>query len=557
MNVCPFSPSQEAAEQLEQRTVGRAEILANVHSKLLGGVTSKAKPHALLVGPRGSGKSHVVEVALHRASQVPEFAHRAVVVRIPEDSYAVTRYSDLLAEAMAALAPLESTADVTEERIQVLLGPRVLVLVIENLDRVFADMAIEGQRRFRAWAETTGTVMILATAPSLFPGVADRNHPWFGGLATLVLPELTPQENAHLAARVIAQGGDEILSSFSRSPSGQARLKALATLTGGVPRISLIVSQVAKRDSLDQLLPVLNDLLESLVPYHQQLLWSLSPNERRLVVALARAGAMTVSQAAGASQIDQRTAAKTLGRLAEGQWVAGRKPAHGDRRNTYYRLLDPLLRLHLQYRQGPDQELEVLVTLVKSVFDAREQARRLLTSPTGSVAEELLRMVIGTRDPDGSIGRRTTEQSVAVDFGLDRGVERAVPAPLDEPDSAVPLSVDLIERAAASPDRFDSVLPLAQALLIDRLLEAKRFETLVFTLEHLESLDEHVPEFQMRLAAWRIGTRSVRADLERWEGRLGAHEALLRVAMAAAGDRDAVAELPTGQRQAFEALDGR
>ena len=367
MSVRPFSPQREDAATLSERTVGRAEVLDTLRAALLTAATTESKPHILLVGPRGAGKSHVVEVALYRAAREPAFAARTVVVRIPEDSNDITRYTDLQRRILRVLDPHkplpapEDRADAVEDA----LGDRVLVLVIENLDRVFADIGLDGQRNLRAWAETSRNVMLLATTPLLFPEVAQRDKPWFGGLATYVLPDLNAEEGQELVALLADARGDSELAEFVRSSTGAARMAAVARLTGGSPRIWMILAQVATKESLDELVPAVEDLLEGLVPYYQQLLWSLSPTERLLVTQLSQTGMMTVAQLAQASDVDPATAANTLRRLAQARWVMAEKPRSGDKRHTYYRVREPMLRYHLQYREETGEPLGLVVSLLQ------------------------------------------------------------------------------------------------------------------------------------------------------------------------------------------------
>lgn len=352
MTWLPFTPQRHDPEVLEELTVGREEVLATLRSKLIAAATTGSKPHTLLVGLAGSGKSHVLNVALHRAERDRRFAKRAITVRLPEDATAITRYSDLLAAVIRALAP-ELTMPEAWQRAEViddLLGDRVVVLVVENLDRVFADIDLEGQRSLRAWLETNRQVMLLATAPTIFPEVADRRFPWFGGLNTVVLPELTAEQVRQLFATHLRFEGKKALANYVESTRGKERVAALGELIGGVPRHWVIAAGTATRESLDAVAPVADQVLECLVPYHQQRLWALSPGERRLVVALGTHGEMPVSEAASLAELDPKTTATMLRRLHESGWVDAGKSPEGDQRFTYYSVRDPMLRSHLRYR---------------------------------------------------------------------------------------------------------------------------------------------------------------------------------------------------------------
>jgi len=389
----PYTPSREASGVLERRTVGRGAVLTRIHRTLTQAATSRNRSHTLLVGPRGAGKTHVLEVALGRIKSDSLLADRVCVVSIPEDVVGFTRLEDLLAQALRDLggeppAREESTvarqALVTER-----LAGRVLILAIENLDRVMDALGLGGQRGFRSWVETSGDVLVLATTPLLFPGVQERDQPWFGAFDVLTLDDLNLDEGLQLLIHLAGEAGDDSLVDFLTSDTGRKRVEALAELTGGSPRIWVILSDCLTPARLDQLVPTVQDLLESLVPYHQQLLWELPAQAQRIVRALAegQSATMTVSEIEAAAEISKGIST-LLTRLQAARWVERINPTSGDRRRTWYRLREPLLRHHFQYRAGDSRPLTLIMTILRIAFDPHERHRQLLELPLHSLATE-------------------------------------------------------------------------------------------------------------------------------------------------------------------------
>lgn len=455
----PFTPQREPLAQLDDRTVGRDQLRHVLHAKVLSAATSSARPHVLLVGAPGAGKTHLVEVVLHRARTDPVFTDRVVVVRVTREGFGVTRYADLLAEVLGALDPDGAhgtgvpAASEREARIGELLRGRVILLVIENLDRVFDALGIAGQRALRAWVETTGQVMLLTTAPTLFAGVRERDQPWFGGLATFVLPDLTPDQAQQLVAHVAERRGDLDLATFVRSATGRARLVAMAGLTGASPRIWMLLGGHARRSTLDELTPALLDVLEVLVPHHEHLLWDRSANERRLIWALAATtGSATVTELAHLAGLEQRTAASALGRMAGHQLVVAQKPEGGDRRTTYYRLSSALLRHHLQFQACGDDVLPVVAALLRAHHDPSVRQ-----PPDGAALERLRAGNVGgalqvARDAGPAGGHSAQRTADVVLAALARTVRGGPPG--------------------ASPTVLATRSPVE--VLIDRLLAAAR-----------------------------------------------------------------------------------
>jgi len=401
----PFTPSREPAAELDARTAGRDEVLKAIHQRLRSAATTKNRPHTLLVGPRGAGKSHVIEVALHRLSRDVKLADRLAVARVAEDVVGVASYADLLIELLRSLAPSAPLLKHAHARrepvkleraIETELDERTLVAVIENLDRLFRAVGTGGQQQLRAWLETSGKVVLLASSPLLFEGISSRDEPWFGSFAVEHLGDLDLAQGRQLLRQRAASRGDTELTELLDSEKGEARLAALHALSGGSPRVWVILADCASVTGLDELVPTVEQLLEGLVPYYQQRLWELPANEQRLVTELGRGPeAATVQQLAAATGLNETTAGKTLNRLTEARWVRADKRPGTDQRTTWYRLREPMLYHHFQYRSTDGEPLRLLVAVLRVWFDPEERRRHLAA---GEVLEVLIERVRGGAD---------------------------------------------------------------------------------------------------------------------------------------------------------------
>ncbi|WP_156527343.1 AAA family ATPase [Gordonia sp. 852002-51296_SCH5728562-b] len=405
----PFTPAQEDPAVLDQRTVGRDRLLDTLTQRLKTAATTRSRPHTLLVGPRGSGKSHLLRVALHRMAQDSETAARLLVAEIAEDATGITRYDDLLYEIGVAigLRP-ERRSNTTDLEGQILdaTADRTLVLVIENLDRVFASISTAGQRNLRSWVETSGQILLFAATPSLFAGVQDRTEPWFGGLITTPLDGLSTEAGRKLLTRLAVDGGDTALATFLDSDVGEARVNAVGALTGGSPRIWMVLSECLTVDSLDQLIPAVEDLVEGLVPYYQQLLWDLAPNQQAIVRQLAEgaAAAQSAKEIADATGLTQQTVSKALELLRSGRWVSAEKVPGGDQRKTWYSLREPMLRHHFQWRSGRGEPLALVVELLREWYQPGALRTQLAGAAPNSPAERYLLQSLKPQVPTFDFG---------------------------------------------------------------------------------------------------------------------------------------------------------
>jgi len=374
MSTRPFTPTQEQAEALERRTVGRDRQLAILEDRLRQAATTKTRQHTLLVAPRGSGKTHLLQVALHRAELDPVLAAGLTIARIPEDALGLTSYVDLLRDLASSLhidVGQERSAGKLERDLLEAADGRTLVLVIENLDKVFHAIGESGQRNLRSWVETTGRILILSSTPALFEGVRSRTMPWFGGLIEMPVDDLSADDGRELLTRLATERGDDRLAQALESEKGMARVRAVSQLTGGSARIWMVFSKCLNIDNLDELIPAVEGLVEGLSPYYQSLLWDLSGNQQAIVRQLAQGATarLTASEIAAATGLSQQTVSKTLGILKESRWVRDLKQPGGDQRHTYYELREPMLRHHFQWRSTGGEPLRLIVDLLQEWYD--------------------------------------------------------------------------------------------------------------------------------------------------------------------------------------------
>lgn len=382
-----FTPSALAADELDAVTVGRTTTFDTLVDRIKGAAREGSRPHTLIVAPRGAGKTHTLRVAVHRGLADPDTAKSILPVFIPEDSLAIGSYIDLLAEIARSIDDgLAATArDMRrhkdtigiEQAIITAAGDRMILLAIENLDRVFERLGSGGQGALRAWVETSTAIMIFATAPMLFAGVSSRSYPWYGSFIVESLPELTVDDAVVMLGKAARRNRDEALAAFIESTQGRERLHVIHRLAGGSPRLWHILSEGIEIESLDALVPAVESLLDRLAPYYQQQLWQLPAGEQRLVVELARGWEpRTVSDLAASVGISNQSAAAALGRLSSSRWVTSSKAQTGDRRASWYDLTEPLLRYHLQYREDRGKPLRLIVEFLRGFYSRQ----RLLDS---------------------------------------------------------------------------------------------------------------------------------------------------------------------------------
>ena len=164
-----YSPGNMTPEALERLFVGRDKLMADVLKKIAASATSKEKHFILLVGPRGVGKTHFVELLHHRLTTAPAWKKARAHLKIAflnEEEWGVASFLDLLMRILATLAKNDATRgsridgvyslherdparalEAAEALLVEFVGEGTLLLLCENLKDFFEGLGAEGQQR--------------------------------------------------------------------------------------------------------------------------------------------------------------------------------------------------------------------------------------------------------------------------------------------------------------------------------------------------------------------------------------------------------------------------
>lgn len=289
------------------------------------------KHHLLFVGPRGSGKTHLVSMVQDRMLQNPELTDKMCIAWLGEDSV-FTGLIDValeIADELASQYPDEFrfdyrnhaktlTADEAAQSIlgEVIrrLGDKSIILIIENLDRAFRGLGDTGQKKWRAFLQETRRIATLATSQQLFEDIASRDAAFFGFFEIFHLEPLAVEDARQLMTNIARENNNTKLLQFPATSEGRNRVRALQHLAGGNHRMYVMLSEFLTQESLDGLVAPFEELAEYLTPYFQERVRSLSPQQARIVQSLCNASsAITVKAVAEDTFIAERNVSKQLG----------------------------------------------------------------------------------------------------------------------------------------------------------------------------------------------------------------------------------------------------
>ena len=390
-----YSPGNMDRESLEALFVGRREVMDDVLSRVSRSVRSPEKHYVLLVGPRGSGKTHFLALAYHRLMDrfdTSNVRDRVAVALLNEEEWGVASFLDLVVRILRALAdrapdldadiagiydrfskdPAEAEA-LAVARLRQHTRGKTLLLLCENLVDLFDGLGEEGQKRWRATVQEGGNWTIVASTPSLFSAVTLQDNPFYGFFTIRALEKIDFDTGLDLLARKAVHEGKTELADFLRTPLGRARARAIHHLAAGNHRAYVVLFDFLDKESLGDLVRPFMDMVDDLTPYYQDRMRQLPPAQRKIVEFLCLQGRpTTIKDISTPCLMSQQTAAKQIGELRTAGFVSRMRFG----RNTFCELSEPLMRICIEVKDNKTQHFRLFVEFLRHWFTNRELERR-------------------------------------------------------------------------------------------------------------------------------------------------------------------------------------
>ena len=458
-----FNPGtfQSDAEVIEQFVV-REHELAIVLDILRTNIDTDSCQHTLIVAPRGEGKTMLLARIAAELRTQPELSACLLPVRFMEESHEVLSSADFwldvlfhLARAAGASNPglgreLRTThADLSSRwrerelderaRTAVLevadrLGKR-LVLMVENLQALCGNVDEDFGWKLRKTLQSEPQIILLATATGTFTAMDDAREPFFELFRIISLQPLDTEQCGRLWHAV------------SRDGITERQVRALEILTGGSPRLLVMVAGFASHHSIRHLMEQLVRLIDDHTEYFRGHLEALAKTERRVFLAVADLWQpSSTGEIATRARLDVRTVSTMLGRLVE----RGAVIAYGTGRKRQYAAAQRLYCLYYKLRRERD-EAAIVQNLIRfmTVFYRDDESDEFF-GPLRRDAQQSPDILAGLERAQAEtpqLSELTDEIARGAQTALDAAIEHIDRADYD---AAVALCDELIGRFGAS-----------------------------------------------------------------------------------------------------------
>ena len=356
-----FNPGTlQSDEEVIRQFVVRNRELDIVLEVLSGNIDSPSCQHVLVVGPRGQGKTMLLARLAAELRRDGELSKPLFPVRFMEDSQEIFNLGDFwldtlfhlegesakhdpafaqeLRETHAALTARWREETLEKQALAAVLDAadrlgKKLVLMVENLQALWRDVDDDFGWKLRGVLQSEPQIMLVASATSRFKGLDDAEQPFFELFRIVGLEPLGTDECRRLWQVV---SGDEVTG---------REIRPLEILTGGSPRLLVIVSGFGRHLSLRRLMEELVRLIDDHTEYFRGHLETLGKTERRVYLAVMDLWQPSSSgEISARARMDVRAVSTMLGRLVE----RGAVIAEGSGRKRMYRVAETPLQHLLQ-----------------------------------------------------------------------------------------------------------------------------------------------------------------------------------------------------------------
>ena len=352
MPIYKFSPNLASPEERQQTFVAREAVLEDLLDRVRK-IESGAR-HCVLIGPRGIGKTHLLLLLKDTIAGDESLASQWEVIRFSEEEYSVTSLAELFLRVVEMLPggkPENMGRDVDLALGHVLdfsaASGKRLLLLMDNIHLYFSQFPDTDIGRLRDVLMSKSAFLIVGAAPSYFKQMTGYEESFYNFFEPIHLNELVPDEvERMLQRRAEFEGNEDVLAKLGKC---HQEIRTITRLTGGNPRLILMLYQVMCESHVMKAAEAFKELLDELTPYFQERMGGLPPQGRKVLDTLAfMEGPSTPTELAEEAGMQVNAVTSQLKRLRDVGYVQQVKRQRS--KTTRYEVTERLFRMWREMR---------------------------------------------------------------------------------------------------------------------------------------------------------------------------------------------------------------
>jgi hypothetical protein len=340
-----FNPGRLSDEEIEQFFITRIPFFQYLFEKIVSERSKSIPQHYLVIGQRGMGKTSLLMRIAAELRKDP-FIKKFIALSFPEEQYNVDRLSkfwlnclDALADALdkennktelelldAEIAVITKQNDVQAKTLYEVFCKwtakinRRPVLLVDNLNLIFAKITIEEQHQLRGTLISNDAPILVGASASTIEETVDYGAPFYDAFQISYLKKLSFEESLEVLLNLAKITGNENFENNVYKQRG--RLEALYDLTGGTPRTLAILFPLIQDGFSESIQTDLDALLDVITPLYKARFEELAPQLQVVMDAVAlHWDPINLEQLRIATQLPNAILSPQLKRLTEVGWL--------------------------------------------------------------------------------------------------------------------------------------------------------------------------------------------------------------------------------------------
>ena len=386
-----FAPGWCDPGLLEKTLVGRKDLVDRLEELALDGAGGPNKHQRLIVGARGSGKTHVLRVLRNRLWSNGQLRERLLIIYLLEDELGVASFLDFVIRILRAIVrwypendqlshdleaiynlPLGAQESHAVQLLLEIAGGRGVLIIMENLGITFdkkMGFGRDGQQALRDLVQQHPIFMIFASSQALVEGTKDLEAPFYGFFKTIHLHRLSLKEAMTFLRTIASARGDDEAVHFLETPKGRGRMRAIYNFTGGNHRLLVTFYEFLTADSISNLSELFITDLNKLKSYYQEQMRSLSAQQQKILQFLSlHRQPQIVKNIARGCLAAPNTISSQLKDLHDKNFVS--RIERG--RESYYEITEALFRICHEADLEPGAPARLFVDFLANLYTAEE-----------------------------------------------------------------------------------------------------------------------------------------------------------------------------------------
>ena len=360
-HITTHQVSQLSADEIKKGFIVRKNLLNRTLTKINQTNRTDSIQHTVFVGPRGSGKSSM----LNRIKVEYLDSDKFIPIYLPEEQPGLYRLFDvwlaIIDEMMAFGYDIHRPEiDTSQEDFSYLSKTgytvisdflqkenKQIILLMDNIDRVFKNIDYD-KALLRELLQNHKDLIIIGGSTEMSEDFWDYGDPFYQFFKVVRLEDLSKAEVQDLLIHWSEVNELPRIKDVLRTNPG--KVEAIRQMTGGNPRTMIMFIRLLVDNAHAQGFEYLKDIIDKTTSIYQERLQQLTPQQRKIVVELASIWQpATVEQLVQTCLMPSSLISAQLNKLQKSRIVEALKPKKG---KTVYRLKERMFNLYLIMTQA-------------------------------------------------------------------------------------------------------------------------------------------------------------------------------------------------------------